>query len=158
FRVQRFGVIGEGSAGPIFQTPGNNNIKIPLGTGIPGQATKQITFQGNLSADANGPIAAVLTSSQPFKAGGRAATLTTLLNNLDNKVTDYGATDKIVLQGMTASGTTINVQVNVTAASTVGDVVNAINTNFPGSTASLDAAGNLVIKAANAGPSQLTVT
>src|SRR5438093_4868811 len=39
FHVQRFGTIGEGSAtSPAFQTPGDNSIKIPFGTGVPGRA------------------------------------------------------------------------------------------------------------------------
>lgn len=50
FRVQRTGVVGEGSATePAFQTPGINDIHIPFGAGAAGVPTTTITFQGNLS-------------------------------------------------------------------------------------------------------------
>jgi flagellar hook protein FlgE len=39
----------------------------------------------------------------------------------------------------------------------VGDLINAINTNFPGSTASLDASGNLVITTNQTGPNNLNL-
>jgi flagellar hook protein FlgE len=48
-RVQRFGSVGEtGTA--AFQIPGDENIRIPLGAGIPGVTTANVTMQGNLSA------------------------------------------------------------------------------------------------------------
>ncbi len=40
----------------------------------------------------------------------------------------------------------------------MGDVINAINTNFQGVTASLDASGNLIVAANNTGPSKLNLT
>jgi len=51
FRAQRFGAVGEGSATlPAFQVPGNLDIQIPFGSGAPGFATSEATFQGNLSS------------------------------------------------------------------------------------------------------------
>jgi len=47
-RVQRFGSIGESAPG--FQIPGDLNIRIPYGAGIPGIATANVTMQGNISA------------------------------------------------------------------------------------------------------------
>lgn len=50
YRLQRFGAIGEGTATtPAFQTPGDPDIQIPFGTGLPGAPTSEVVLQGNLS-------------------------------------------------------------------------------------------------------------
>jgi flagellar hook protein FlgE len=158
YRVQRAGTVGEGGPGsPAFQVPTSKDIKIPLGTGIPGSATTTITLQGNLSASATGPQAEVLTSAAPFLTGGVNATSITKLNSLDDTTVPYGPGDSIRLQGTTTAGATVNVTVPVDANSTLGDLVSAINTNFPGSTASISG-GNLVVTANATGPSKLALT
>ena len=163
YAIQRTGTVGEGSAtSPVFQAAGDNNITIPIGTSIPGNATTDITLEGNLSASANGPVAQTLTSAQPLTSGNAPATLTTTLDSLDDNITPYAAGDFITLQGVDVAGNAVNVPISVapTAAGpfTVGDLLNAINTNFPGSTASLDASGNLVVTANNAGANNLNLT
>lgn len=51
FRVQRTGIVGEGTATtPAFQTPGVNDIAVPFGAGASGVPTTTVGFQGNLSA------------------------------------------------------------------------------------------------------------
>lgn len=51
FRLQRTGSLGEATATtPAFQTPGDNDISIPIGTGLPGMPTTEVTLRGNLSA------------------------------------------------------------------------------------------------------------
>jgi flagellar hook protein FlgE len=162
YAIQRFGAIGEGSAtSPAFQTPGNNNINIPIGAGVPGSATSDVTLQGNLSASASGPVAQILTSAQAFTSGGAPATLTTTLDSLTDNIAAYGAGDTITLQGTDVNGNTVNASISVAPTAsgpfTMGDLVNAINSNFPGSTASLDAQGNLVVTANNPGPNGLSV-
>ena len=43
------GIVGQAStASPGFQTQGNTNIQLPIGTGIPGKASADITLTGNL--------------------------------------------------------------------------------------------------------------
>jgi flagellar hook protein FlgE len=158
-RIQRFGAVGESSAaGPAFQTAGDNRIKIPYGTAIPGKATTTVGIQGNLSATALGPMPQTLTSTLPLLSGGTAATTSTTLNSLDDNSVDYVVGDKIRLQGVTAGGAAVDTTFAVGPTSTVGDLINAINANFSGSTASLDAAGNVVVKANVNGPSKLAVT
>ena len=70
FNVLRFGDLGE--ADPVtqgFQTPGDDRIKIPFGTGTPGTVTENITFRGNLSA--NAPVGETVPSAiQIFDAQG----------------------------------------------------------------------------------------
>ena len=156
--VQRFGAVGEGTAtSPAFQAAGNNNITIPVGTTIPGSATTTVDLQGNLSASAIGPLAQVLTSAQAFKSGGAAAVPATTLNSLDDNITKYVAGDTLTLQGVNAAGTAVNASVAVSAATTLGDLVTAINANFAGSNASIDPSGNLVVQASATGVSKLSV-
>jgi flagellar hook protein FlgE len=152
FRVQRFTNIGEGTAtSPAFQVPSDNRIHIPYGTGVPGKATTSITLQGNLSANASGPVAQTLTSAQPFTvSGGGAAALTTPLNSLADSNGKYAAGDSILIKGTTINGTPVSTSLPWSAGppeTTLGDLVNAITGAFPGSTASLDASGNLVLQA-----------
>jgi flagellar hook protein FlgE len=157
-RIQRYGNIGEGNANsPAFQVPADNDIKIPTGTTIPGKATAGITLQGNLSANATTALAQVLTSATPFKAGGVAATTSTLLNSLDDNNTDYVAGDQIRLQGEDASNNPVSVQIPVDGTTTMGDLINDINANFPGATASLDSSGNLILTANATGPTNLNL-
>ena len=45
---ERFGSVGEGTATtPAFQTSGNDDIKIPIGTGIPGNVTTATGARGS---------------------------------------------------------------------------------------------------------------
>ncbi|HWG43738.1 MAG TPA: flagellar hook-basal body complex protein [Gemmataceae bacterium] len=159
FKIQRTGTVGEGSAtSPAFQTASVSDIKIPLGTGIPGQASTNVTLQGNLSAQALGPLAQTLTTAATFQSGGSPATGTTTLNSLADNQSAYQAGDSIVLQGTTTTGAAVNATLAVGPATTLNDVLAAINTNFPGSTASLDSSGNVVIQANTTGPSKLQLS
>jgi flagellar hook protein FlgE len=128
---------------------------------LPGELTKTVTLVGNLSAQAIGPLAQVLTSATPLTvvpAPGSPALLTSTLNSLTDNQVPYVAGDNILLQGTTTTGATVNATVAVGPTTTVGDVINAINTNFPGSTATLDASGNIVVTANSTGPSKLNFT
>lgn len=159
FRVQRFGTVGEATGTqPGFQAIGSGDVRIPTGGSIPGQGTANVTMQGNLSARAAAPQAQTLTSVQPFLAGGVPATAATLLNVLDDNTTDYVAGDLLNIQGQTRGNTPVSATLAVGPATTIGDLLNAINANFPGSTASLDAAGNLVVQDTATGVSSLSVT
>lgn len=161
FRVQRFGTAGEGSAvSPAFQTSGNNDISIPTGTGIPGNATSNIVLQGNLSANAVGPLAQTLTTGQAFTSGGAPATTATLLNSLTDSVAPYpaGPHDHLQLQGVDAFNSPVSFNMPVNATTTMGDLINAINANFAGATASIDAAGILSVRSNATGVNKLTVS
>jgi flagellar hook protein FlgE len=153
FRVQRFGTVGEATAtSPGFQVPGDSSIRIPFGTAVPGQQTRTVTLQGNLSATASGPLAQVLTSAQSFTSGGgTAATSSTTLNSLDDTQSPYGTGDTLTIQTSTASGT-VTQTLAVGPTSTLGDVVNQINTQFAGAATASISGGNIVLTAANTGP------
>jgi flagellar hook protein FlgE len=167
YRVQRFGQVGEGSAGSqAFQINGDNNIRIPFGTGIPGKTTTNVNLQGNLSASALGPLAQTLTSAQAFTTGTppAAAQLTTQINALSDGNGKYKTGDQIVISGTRADGTAVpaNTALTLTVggpnASTMQDLINTINAAYntgnpaTSATASLDASGNLVLKANSTGP------
>jgi flagellar hook protein FlgE len=158
YLIQRTGAVGEASAtSPGFQTPGDDNIRIQLGAGIPGKATSNISFTGNLSAQATGPMTQTLTSASPFQTSSGPASATTLLSSLSDN-TPYQTGDSIVLQGTTTSGTTVNTTLPVDSSTTLGDVLTAIQSDFPGSTASIDSSGNLIVQSTTPGPSKLSVT
>lgn len=160
FHVQRFGTVGEpnGSGAPSFQVVGDSSIRIPFGSGIPGNTSTNVVLEGNLSANALGPLAQTLTSSQPFKVTGTnaPADLTTPINSLADSSGNYVAGDVIRIQGTTVGGTAVDTTLTLSGGppptTTLGDLINAINAAYPGSTASLDANGNLILKANYTGP------
>ncbi len=50
-RVQRSGAVGEGTATlPGFQVAGNNDIRVPIGAGVPGVPTGNVQFEGNINS------------------------------------------------------------------------------------------------------------
>lgn len=163
FHVQRFGTLGEGtSTSPAFQTSNNTSIKIPFGTGLPGQVTHTVTLQGNLSANAVGPKQQTLTSAQPFQdktTGPGPATPATLLNNLTSNGAAYVVGDQIRITGTRTDGVAVNDLFNVDNTTTMANLISRLNTDFgPGAVASLDPTGNLVLQAVNTGPNSLSMT
>ena len=156
--VQRFGTVGEGSATEQqFQTPGNTGIFVPLGASVPGRQTSQADFIGNLPASADPPLAEVLTTSSPFTEGSAAAQLTTLMNDLDSNITDYQAGDTIEIVGTNVDGSSFNVSLPAGPATTIGDLINAVNSAVVGATMSLSATGNLVLEADQTGDALLSI-
>ena len=166
--VQRIGTVGEATpTSPGFQTSGNNNIKIPFGLTIPGSATQNIDFAGNLNANAVGPLAQVLTTGQAMTSGNVPANLSTSLDALDQTVlspgspTGYQAGDTIVIAGTLPDGTQVNSTYNPSGTpsqDTVGSLVDAINLAYQsgsitGATASLDSTGHIVLTANQTGAS-----
>ena len=165
-RVQRAGTVGEGtSTAPAFQIPGNNDISIRHGMTIPGRATQNVTFRGNLDARADSPLSTVLTAGQPFKIGGDPATANTLLNDLDQTVSPYVAGDRIMIQGSRVDGSSVEAAfvATGTAADTLGALISSISTAFLsatpgiGATAKLDADGRIQLTANEPGSSKLTL-
>lgn len=159
YMIQRTGTVGQASAtSPGFQAAGVDNIQIPLGTGIAGKATANVTLTGNLNAQASGPLAQTLTSATAFQTSSGPATTATTLNSLSDNISPYQSGDSIVLQGTTTSGTAVNTTLSVGPTTTLNDVINAINADFPGSTATLNGSGNLIVQSNTTGPSKLSVT
>ena len=159
FRVVRSGELGEGDEiNPTFQTAGDPGILIPLGSVIAGQQTQSITLGGNLSALLTEAAQEVLTSSSPLETGGAAATLATLLNDLDTSSVPYIAGDEVLIGGTDFDGASVSTSLPVDATSTVGDLIAAISGAYPGSTASLAADGSLLLTADATGPAALSLS
>lgn len=158
YRVQRFGSLGDvGGTGPGFQAPGDSSISVPFGASIPGENTTEIKISGNLDAASVGPLAEVLTSSTPLAVGGVAATASTLLNDLDSNVVDYATGDRINITGTDVDGSTVNTSLAVDNTTTVGQLVNTIDAQYSGATASLDTNGNIVLRANDTGDALLSL-
>jgi len=158
YRVQRFGSLGEAGQGPLgFQTPGDLGIVVPFGASIAGEASTEIRISGNLDAASLGPLAEVLTTSSPFLAGGAPATTATLLNALDSNVVDYAAGDQININGTDVDGSPISTSLAVDNTTTLGQLVGAIDAQYTEATASLDASGNVVVRANETGDALLSL-
>ena len=137
YHVQRIGLTGESDG---FQIAGDGNIRIPYGVALPARATSEITFTGNLSADAAGtPQAQVLASSTTYTSGGAAATGTTEIDQLDQfsggsdpgGQLAAGETGTIAISGFHRDGTALSsgLSFTVAAGTTVDDLVDHLNNN-----------------------------
>ena len=160
--VQRFGTNGEPDGiNPSFQTSGDSRIYIPLGASIAGKATQLISLSGNLSSQAIGPVSQRLTTAAAFTASGAPATLTTLLTELDGYSGGYNpaGTDVIEISGQKKDGESPDVTELAIdpLATTVGDLIAALNAGFPGSVVQLDATGTIVATDSESGPSMLNI-
>lgn len=144
FSVQRIGTIGEpNGVDPSFQTAGDNRIQIPKGASIPGTATTELQITGNLPASSTGPVSETLQTSTPFLVGGAPATAATTLDSLDSNTTNYAVGDGIVITGNDHDGTPVSTTFTIAAGSTVGDLLSAISTAYPQSTATITAVGGI---------------
>lgn len=135
YPVQRFGLMGEPTTDdlPSFQVAGNNNIRIPLGTAIPGRQTSAMSIRGNLPSNGDGPIEEILGTG-PWLSGGVGASSLTRINDLDFVSTDYVAGDSITINGTMKDGTPVSTTLAVDGTTTVGDLINAVNAAFGSTT------------------------
>jgi flagellar hook protein FlgE len=157
YRVQRFGTVGEpDGVNPAFQTSGSSEIRIPLGTTVPGNPTTEATVSGNLSAGNARATYHTFSTSTRLLEGTAAATEASLLNNLNWVSTPFQAGDTLSISGVDADGTAISTNVAVDGTTTVGDLLAAINGAYGGAEATLDADGYLKLTADEPGTSTLT--
>ena len=139
YHVQRIGSEGEIDG---FQTPGTNDIHVPYDVAMPAKDTSEIMVSGNLSADATGSVAQtqVITSNLAYTYNnGTAATESTQLDELD-QCNGAFAPGTLTISGFDKDGTAFDTGLNlaVAATTTLGDIINHLNTNvLDGSTASL---------------------
>ncbi len=159
-RIQRHGTIGEGiDNGPSFQSPGSGDILIPRGALVPGQATSEVSLQGNFSPNASPEQTELLASADPLTTGSGAAavTATDLLNDLDIVTNGFQAGDAITITGFNHDGTPLNQVLNVDNTTTIAGFVSQLSAALPDATASLGSDGRLQIESDNAGSSLLQV-
>lgn len=159
YLVQRFDGVGEPDGiNPAFQVPGDSSIHIPFGAVIPGGATSTAQLRGNLPSTAQGPVSQISSSFSPWESGGSAVTAGTLLNNLDLNTAAYGAGDSITISGTDHDGSAVSTTFAVTGATTVGDLIGAIDSAFAGATATLGADGRINLTSDTEGPSFLSLS
>ena len=152
--AKRLGSAGEPDGiNPAFQVPGDDRIRIPERAAVAGVQTQNITLAGNLNANETEAKAELQTSNLPYSASGAVATGATLLNDLDSNETNYVVGDRIVIDGLNPDGTAINHELAVSAATTMQDVVDQVNTLLTGASARIEADGRLVVEADDVGPS-----
>ena len=158
YLVQRIGNLGEATDGGVrFQTEGDDNIYVPIGSAIPGTETANIDFTGNLPSTASPPQAEVLASFRGFETAGGVATGATLLNDLTINSAPYVPGDNIELVGTNPDGSTFTATLAADTA-TLQDVVDALNANFVDATAALGADGTLTVTADNTGEALMSLT
>jgi len=90
-----------------------------------------------------------------------AATPGTLLNDLPGNTADYVDGDQITITGVDTDGTAVNATFTYGAANdgtTLQELVDYIDAQFPGATVSLDSAGKLVAQADTAGVADLQLS
>lgn len=155
--LQRIGDVGEpDGVNPAFQVNGDSRINVPLGARIPGLATSMLEISGTIPRNATASIANVLSSSDQFLTGGVAATLSTPLNDLDINVANYSTGDEIRISGTDVDGTPVTSLLPVTATTTLGDLVNAVDAAFAGADVGLSN-GTMTATAQEPGLSQMAI-
>ena len=128
YLVQRIGSVGISDG---FQTSGSTNINVPYDVAMPANATTEVIISGNLSADAEAAHTNIIASDVAYTTNsGTTATSTTELDELDQWTSgtiDVGCT--ITASGYDPSGTDLADAAgwNVTAATTLGDIVDHLN-------------------------------
>ncbi len=148
FRVQRIGSEGEIDG---FQTPGDSNIRVPYDVAMPASATSQMVISGNLSSDAafSTPRRQIIASNISYtKDSGNAASLTTEIDQLDqfsgggeaDGQLSVGNSGTINISGYHQNGIgfTSGLSFTVDPTTTLGDLIDHLNTNvLSGTTAAL---------------------
>jgi flagellar hook protein FlgE len=158
YHVQSYGTILQPSMQTDpFATPGSNSIRLPIGAEVPGQASSVVNLRGNVPTTGVPAEAQQLTMASPLTVGTVSATVSDLLNSLDNITTPYVAGDSITVSGLDREGVPFSATVPVDGSTTLQDLLDGINGIVPDVQATLDATGRIVIEAADTGNSLLDV-
>jgi flagellar hook protein FlgE len=147
YRVQRIGLTGEVDG---FQIAGDSNVRVPYDIALPARATSEISITGNLSSDATGLMRAqVLASNLRYTCDdGREPTDSTEIDQLDQFTggsapdggLGAGQTGTITISGYNPDGSALSsgLSFSVTGTTTVGDLIEHLNTTvLNGATATL---------------------
>ncbi|MHC4105949.1 MAG: flagellar hook-basal body complex protein, partial [Planctomycetota bacterium] len=132
--VQRIGTTGESDG---FQVVGNTNVLIPTNVSMPALATSEIKVAGNLSTTATFPTTQTnkMASNIAFTTGGAPAIASDRISQLDQYTGSTWVDGIMTFSGYKSDGTalgstpTVDLTMNVTSATTLGDVLTWLNTN-----------------------------
>jgi len=159
YLVQRIGSVGESDG---FQTPGVSDVHVPYDVAMSAKATSSVVVSGNLSADAafSTPHTHVITSDVTYTTNsGTTAAASTELDQLDQFTSGTFGTATITVSGYDHGGSALTdgTPLSVDASTTLGGLVDHINTVLgSGATASL-VNGKIRITDASSGYSKLDV-
>ena len=155
--VQRTGNVGESIDETFgFQQVGEDRIHIPFGSAIPGTETTFIEFNGNLPSTAAPPLAEELITINPFETVAGPATTATAFSELTTNVSDYVPGDLIEVIGTDVDGLPFNFTLPADT-STLGNLVDTLNTQLTNATASIDDLGHLLVTADQTGDAFLSL-
>ena len=104
YRVQRIGSTGVDEG---FQNASNNSIKIPYDVPMPAQATTEITYTGNLSAEEVDPTTAQLAGQVQYTENGVSIGMNTLLSEMD-QANGLATGDTISISGARKDGSIVS--------------------------------------------------
>ncbi len=132
--VQRIGTTGESDG---FQVVGDTNIRVPTNVSMPALATSEIKVAGNLSTTSTLPVTQTnkMASNITFTVNGAPAVAADLVSQLDQYTASTWTDGVITFSGYKSDGTalgstpTVDLTMNVTAATTIDDVLTWLNTN-----------------------------
>ena len=136
FRVQRYGTLGVSDG---FQASDVSDLHVPYDVPIDPKITSQIVVSGNLSADATmeTPQTQMIASNITYTKNGTAAVGATLIDDLDQSTSGTYISAEIKVTGFEHGGTSLNdaTPLAVTAATTVSNLIDHINTVLGGTNA-----------------------
>ena len=134
---------------------------VPANTGINNDTIdfSAFTTPRTVTLTGVGPTNVTLTAGTAFTVGAAPATGATLINALDNNTVDYPAagTDILVISGTDTDGNAFSINFSVNAATTLQNLIDAINPEFDGAVVSLNGNGELVVTANATGPVALAL-
>jgi flagellar hook protein FlgE len=153
-RVQRVGTQGVADG---FQAQESKDIRIPYDVGLQANATQNISYGGNLSADLLDPTTNLIASGIRYTADQTVVDESTLLTDL-SQASGLVAGDKLVLGGTLRDGTAIaDTDFEIFDGSgdskTMGDLLDAIQALYPDADVSLSD-GNILVRDQEAGYSK----
>lgn len=122
------------------------------------QATQNVWLSGNLNSNLQAETEVWTSQGTITIEGGDPADVTTELNSLTQTTTDFVTGDTIEVSGTNADGDPVSATFTYgTDGTTVGDLINTINTAFGGSATAAVVEGRFVLTDATSGNSSTTI-
>lgn len=141
-----------------------NSVQVPYNVQMPAQMSNVVKLTGNLGTGTAIPVRETMSTRSAFTtASSTPATAATDLNALSATTTAYANGDVVTISGTRTDGTALVPMTFTYGAgndgTTMADLLAKINSTLAGqATATLDAGGKIILTAANAGPTALSLS
>lgn len=133
------------------------NIRIDFENSLPPKQTEKVKLAGNLNASTS--TNKILQSQSGFTANGASASESTLINDLDQTLTDLVNGDVISFDITLNDGTAQTITHTFATGDTLGDLVNSFNTQLTSAEGELGLIdGMLNLRSEQLGESKLNIT